>query len=338
MIKKIIERGKNLLEKIESINDSINNHYNGDLNLYIRMRDFVKILYVRIRYKFENKEYYYYHLYSKSAKEIREFCPKKIQANLYFKVNTEEARHLATDKYESYLRFKQYYNRSVVAYNPSINLVNIEDEFNSFIESHPKFIVKPLDSNSGKGVKIVDSIGVPNLCESLKDEYIGGFIAEELIVQSDALAQFHPQSVNTVRINTFNFGDSIEVKFPSMRMGRGDAIVDNANAGGIIGALDKNTGILIAVADELGNHYDVHPDTKIPFKGIILPRWEEVCTLSKEIASKFPECKIIGFDFSLTDNGWCLVEINAHPLLIFQIATQIGIMKEMKSIIKRMNA
>ena len=87
MIKKL----KNLLEKLESINDSINSHYNGDLNLYIRMRDFVKILYVRIRYKFENKEYYYYHLYSKSAKEIREFCPKKILANLYFKVNTEEA-------------------------------------------------------------------------------------------------------------------------------------------------------------------------------------------------------------------------------------------------------
>lgn len=329
---------KNLFRKIDSINNSISNHYNGDLNIFIRIRDFIKIMYVRIKYKFEHKEYYYYHLYSKSASEIREFCPKKIQAELYFKVNTEYGRHLATDKYESYLRFKKYYNRSTIAYSPSANLVNIEDEFNSFIESHPKFIIKPLESNSGKGVKIVDSIGSKNLCESLKTEYKGGFIAEELIAQSKALAQFHPQSVNTVRINTFNFGDTIEVKFPSMRMGRGEAVVDNANAGGICGGLDLNSGMLIAVGDELGNHYDVHPDTKIPFEGFTLPRWDEVCALSKEIAAEFSECKVIGFDFVLTDNGWSLVEINAHPLLIFQIATQIGIMKEMESIIKRMNA
>lgn len=337
MLERIIGGGKTLLEKIESINESINNHYGDSLNLYIRIRDFVSILYVRLRYKFENKEYYYYHLYSKSASEIREFCPKKIQANLYFKVNTEAARHLATDKYASYLRFKKYYNRSTVAYNPSANLINIEDQFHSFIESHPQFIVKPLDSNSGKGVKIIDSRDVINLCETLKSDYKGGFIAEELIIQSKELAQFHPQSVNTVRINTFNFGDTIEVKFPSMRMGRGEAVVDNANAGGICGGIDQETGMLIAVGDELGNHYYEHPDTKIPFNGFVLPRWHEVCEIAKEIASKFPECKVIGFDFALTDNGWCLVEINAHPLLIFQIATQTGIMKEMESIIKRMN-
>ena len=81
MDKKYCDGG--ILKKIESINDSISSHYKGNLNLFVRIRDFIKILYIRIKYKFEYKEYFYYHLYSKSAREIREFCPKKIQADLW---------------------------------------------------------------------------------------------------------------------------------------------------------------------------------------------------------------------------------------------------------------
>lgn len=340
IVQRVVGACKSLNEKIRTVKESINSHYNDHVNPLIGIRDFIRIIYCRIVYKFESREYYYFHLYEKSKKEILEFCPKKYQAELYFKVNPLEARALATDKYASYLRFKDYYKRDACAYNPSAGLVDIQHDFNRFIEINSTFIIKPLSANSGIGIKIVETnkeTDPKQLLNKFISEYPDGFIAEELIMQVLEMAQFHPKSVNTIRVNTFRFGDDVEVKFPCMRLGRGSAVVDNANAGGIFGGIDVATGKLIAVADEFGRKYSEHPDTKVKFDGFAIPRWQEVCELAKGIADDFSECKVIGFDFALTDKGWVLVEINAYPLLIFQIATQIGIRKEFEEIVNKMN-
>lgn len=244
---------------------------------------------------------------------------------------------MATDKYASFLRFREYYKRDTCAYNPTSNLVDIEQDFSDFLLSHPRFIVKPLSANSGSGIKIIEPTDYKDasfLLKSLKNEYKDGFIAEELIAQVQEISQFHPKSVNTIRINTIHVKDQYLIKYPCMRIGRGDAVVDNANAGGIFGGINAETGELIAVRDEFGKQYSEHPDTKVKFDGFVIPKWSEVCDLATKIARDFSECKIIGFDFALTDIGWVLVEVNAYPLLIFQIATQIGIREEMEQLTK----
>ena len=285
-----------------------------------------------MKYHFESQEYFYYHLYSKSSEQIREFYPKKHQSNLYFTINPKSAFSLANDKYASFLRFKEYYKRDICAYDPKTGLVDVFDVFEQFAENHPIFIVKPLSANCGTGIRIVeakDYRSVQDLFETLKNGYLQGFIAEELVVQVQEMGKFHPKSVNTIRINSFRKGNNVELKFPCMRIGRGKSVVDNAGAGGVFGGIDIATGKLIAVGDEFGRHYECHPDTGIAFEGFAVPRWNELCNLAIEIADKFKECKIIGFDFALTEKGWVLIEINAHPILLFQIATQKGINKEM---------
>lgn len=325
--------------KFKDINTSIKIHYGNDVNILIMIRDFIKIVYTRLRYHFESREYYYYHLNEIPRSEKLKFYPKKFQSNLYFRVNPASARAVATDKYASFLRFKEYYKRDTCAFNPVNDLIDINSGFDEFIMKHPRFIVKPLSANSGSGIKIISPSeynSSSSLLESLKNEYKDGFIVEELIEQAEAIAQFHPKSVNTIRINTIHVGDEYLIKYPCMRLGRGDAVVDNANAGGIFGGIDVETGKIIAVRDEFGRQYFEHPDTKVKFEGFTVPRWNEVCDLAVKIAQDFSECKIIGFDFALTNKGWVLVEVNAYPLLIFQIATQIGIREEMEQFTEKL--
>lgn len=90
------------------------------------------------------------------------------------------------------------------------------------------FIFKLLYANQGKGIAIYHS---PE--DALADiVQTGGGIVEQLIVQSDELASFNIDSVNTLRINTINYENEVDVLWPCLRMGRKGSVVDNAGMGG----------------------------------------------------------------------------------------------------------
>ena len=200
--------------------------------------------------------------------------------------------------------------------------------FRGFISRHSRFIVKPLAMNCGKGIQVLDTSMQDISSYSLLKRYKDGFVAEELIVQDDSLAQFHPASVNTLRIHTVNYGDSLEILWPCLRIGCGGSIVDNAGAGGIFGAVDVDTGRIVAVSDEFHHTFDVHPDTGIHVLGYEIPRWKEACEMAKRLALCMPDCPFVGWDLALTEKGWLMVEGNYGPLLIWQIAVGKGIRKE----------
>lgn len=302
-----------------------------------------KILYTRFKFGFEYHEYFYYHFDEKGFRAMQSYVPKSRQAKLYYAVNTVEGRAIATDKFASYSRFKKFYKRDAAVYNPHPDKLTKEFyrekrlSIHDFLEKYSTFIAKPLSANSGFGVRIFKDINLDSDIEAnLRNEYEGGYILEEVISQSPEMAKFHPSSVNTLRINTVNFGDVIKIMFPSFRIGRGHSIVDNANAGGITVAIDVNTSKTISAADERGAIYIKHPDTGENLVGIEVPRWEEACSTAMLLASLFPENKIVGWDLALSDDGWVIVESNAYPLLIHQIAIQKGIRNEYDAMEKKL--
>ena len=145
------------------------------------------------------------------------------------------------------------------------------------MSNHTKFIAKPFDGACGKGIKIFNANGrtAAEIFQVLKNEYKDGCVVEELIHQCDELAKFHPQSVNTVRITTILYKDRVEIIHPFFRTGRGTSVVDNGGSGGLINSLDPITGIITGSADEMGNHYEEHPDSHIRLIGYQIPRWDE---------------------------------------------------------------
>ena len=145
------------------------------------------------------------------------------------------------------------------------------------------------------------------------------------------MARLHPASVNSLRIFTYYNGREASVVLAWLKAGRGGSIVDNGSAGGMLAAVDIDTGIVISDArDEDNRTYPVHPDTGAVFKGMQLEDWEEVTAMAKELAAIVPEVRLVGWDIALSrDHGWQLIEGNRLGMFnLLQVPTQKGMRKD----------
>lgn len=261
-------------------------------------------------------------LISKSAK--KSMLPKSELSHFDEKYNPKNDVHIVGNKYECYERFKEYYGRECILVNDPARLGK---DFEDYCVRKKTFIIKPLFKDSGVGVEVF------TYGESKVPDY--PFIAEEIIKQSDALAKFHPQSVNTLRINTIRCKDSIMVWQCILRYGRSGNVVDNAHFGGCFSVID-NQGYAIAAGDVKRHRYSVHPDSGVPLTGFKVPDWEDACELVRHWATMVGGLRYIGWDLAHTDNGWILVEANTQPGILTPIVTGKGVAKEFYNIKRRM--
>ena len=281
----------------------------------------------------------------KSEKERRLFVPRWEEVDLYFQVNDKKYIDILVNKWNGYNFFKDVYKRKVVYMSKKdVKDKNIHKNIMDFINTHDRFIIKPLRLSGGSGIRMYDgskeSANAENvLLEYLKlPEFSDGLLLEEMIIQDSRMAAFHPESVNTIRIMTINFGDSIITKWPVFRMGRGKSVVDNACSGGVYAAIDEKTGITIRGADNLrGSLYTHHPDTNMPLVGFQSPCWNELCETVKSLASRCPDCHIMGWDMALTVNGWVVIECNYGPCIVFQWGVNRGVRDEFEEIRDRLH-
>lgn len=261
-------------------------------------------------------------LISKSAK--RSMLPKSELSRFDEKYNPKKDVHIVGNKYECYERFKEYFGRECILVN---NPSSIGKEFEDYCARKKKFIIKPLFKDSGVGVEVF------TYGESKLPDY--PFIAEEIIKQSDVLAKFHPQSVNTLRINTIRCKDSIMVWQCILRYGRSGNVVDNAHFGGCFSVINDQ-GYAIAAGDVKRHKYSVHPDTGVALTGFKVPDWESACNMVRQLATMVGGLRYIGWDLAHTDKGWILVEANTQPGILTPIVTGKGVAKEFYSIKRKM--
>ena len=210
------------------------------------------------------------------------------------------------DKFLFYKRFKDFFHRDVC-------VVREEDDktdFLSFVQRHKNFIVKPIDGQYGKGIKIKNTDGSK---ETALDIFYcllskGSYIIEELIIQDKKLAEWNPESVNTIRLTTFLNNEGFHVFKPFFRVGLNSSIVDGS---ALYSVIDEESGILLTDGyNGNGDSFKKHPDSKIVFKDWQIPKWKELIYLAERIHKVIPHQPYIGWDFALTDNGWVLIEGN----------------------------
>lgn len=292
-----------------------------------------------------HSDFYEMSLDKKSESERNKFVPRWEEVDLYFQVNDQRYLGILANKWNCYKHFEKFYKRQVVSVSKKdVMRKNINPDVVDFLNKFDKYIIKPLGLQGGKGIRMVERKADVEpkslLLEYLKlPEFSNGVVMEELIVQDNRMAALHPESVNTIRITTVNFGDSVVIKWPVLRMGRGHSVVDNACSGGVFAALDENNGTIIRVADkQRGSYYTTHPDTHISLMGFQVPLWNELCESVKKIASSCPDCHIMGWDMALTDKGWVVVECNYGPCIVIQWALCRGVRDEFEEIRKRLHA
>lgn len=235
---------------------------------------------------------------------------------------------LPRNKYERYCLFKDLFKRDVIDIKFD-GSKNEEEIYNDFCSKHAEAICKPVKGTKGNGIEKINlkSFSI----HKLKDYFQGECMLEELIIQSEELAQFHPNSVNTIRFVT---GLSPEGKFSFIyalfRNGCGGSVVDNVGAGGLI-ALINEKGVIETDGMKLGQYYEKHPDTGITYKGFQIPSWGELCTIAEKAHKTMPEQRLFGWDFAWTPNGWDLVEVNPAPAFVsYQILKKEGIRNRIK--------
>lgn len=300
----------------------------------------LKLFWCRYLYRLSFDEYFLFNVKNLKPKGIREFAGE--DDHLYYadSMNKKENLQIFDNKYLAYQKFQPFYKRDIALFP-----VNCEQEdlgggkFKMFVEKHPVFIAKPIKSTLGKGVakfKLSDWSSADLLYEHLIKNYKNGFVAEELIIQEEAFARLHPESVNSIRVTTIRFNDRVEFIYPFLRIGKGDSVVDNAGAGGVMGLIDVETGIVYASADEYGNTFVVHPDTKEQVVGFRVPQWEEAKDFVRQLVQVVPDNRYSGWDIALTKNGWVMIEGNTRAQFVWQMVSKKGSKEEFESYIKEL--
>ncbi len=233
--------------------------------------------------------------------------------------------NILNDKKECFKRFKSFFKREAI----ELNSINDKELFFDFVVKHNGAIIKEAFSAMGKHVQIVHSdLGeLTLLWDKISLSFAKGntYIVEELIHQSNEMAMFHPESVNTVRMMTFKNKNEVVLLGSFVRFGRGQSIVDNAGSGGIFAEVDTNTGKVIGSAiTESGEKFDVHPDSGVSISGFQIPKWDELVEFSIRLANELKVKKYVGWDCALTDQGWVMVEGNSHGQFVNQYPNKNG--------------
>lgn len=280
------------------------------------------IMFCNILYGSNSQDYFSFQFEKLTHKGRKLYITNRNRHEFYRSFNNQNYRRYLDMKPESYRRFTQFYGRDLVIFYDEED----RDSFKEFVAKHPRFIYKPMESSGGHGVVMIDAekfTSVDDLFDILMSTGTG--VAEELIVQREELAHFHPASVNSVRLVSFlNEENDIEILWTFLRIGMGGGITDNTSGGGMGAMIDPETGIIKAPGRDVdGKQYVFHPDTGAQIVGYQLPEWDKAVTMARDMARLIPEMKVIGWDLAYSDRGWVIVEGNSHPQCMAPQVTEL---------------
>lgn len=284
------------------------------------------------RMGFTPKDYFLFgfHTTNTKWKQRKNFISDCYKDYLLFSKEGADKYNLLSDKWKFYQKTKQFFNRQVFLFNQDTK----KDRFLDFVMNVRHLFIKPISSSYGQGTFVVDidsNDSAEKLYMELASEKNNSYLVEERIQQDQLMAKWNESSVNTIRFSDCLTKNEYFIFTPFFRTGRKGSIVDNAGSGGILANIDIETGMIITDGvDENGNIYKEHPDSKITFKGYIIPYWEDLKKTVKEVHETcLPEHKYIGWDFALSKDGWVLIEGNWGQF-VSQYADKLGRKKDFK--------
>jgi hypothetical protein len=276
------------------------------------------------QYGIATAEEFYLELLGATDERKRQYLTFRNRFNHIGYLNKKEDMHLLGNKWHTYQLLKDAFKREVLLLEGEQDYPAFED----FCRRHPAFVAKPVGLAGSQGVHKVE-VGEQNL-HTLLNQLLAetedtnsrwnsaidkGVLVEEVIVQHEDMAKYHPASVNSVRMHTIDLGDGdIRLWYPFVRIGVGGNFISSATTGGIIACINPGTGMVETTGyDKLGRITDIHPDTHFTIKGIKIPRWRQLCDRAIEMSRRLPTLRYIGWDFVYDKDGeWVVMEGNEN--------------------------
>lgn len=176
-------------------------------------------------------------------------------------------------------------------------------------------IFKPsIDSGAGQMIHFYDK---KEMDESTIPKYFklffSNFVVQEIVAQHADLARIHGKSLNTIRAISFFYKGKVHILSAQLRMGAGDARIDNYTAGGIACSIKEDGWLVDEALTKQYTWTDRHP-SGIPFNTIRVPAYSEIVGEIKRLHPMLPYFNIIGWDFAVDESGTpVLIEFNVTP-------------------------
>ena len=260
-------------------------------------------------------DYTLFEFYKKNSRERNSFLTTRRYYKLIKSFDKETFFQLL-DKPTIYRKYAAFIHRDWLLVDENTH----DEDIVAFIKKNTNAIVKPISSDSGKGVFLASVNKSETVSRIIEEKNHGhGLLVEGIIENCEELKSINPSSLNTLRVDVMVKADmSLEVFSVHLRCGCGDTVVDNWGAGGVAYPVDIETGIINAPGmDFKRNRYIIHPGTNKVMPGYRIPRYEEACEIAKDIISQDIKVTYAGLDLAIMPDGIELIEINFPPAPYF---------------------
>lgn len=199
-------------------------------------------------------------------------------------------------------------------YNEKQNIITKEEAM-QICKENSRFIVKfTTFSSGGKNIRVYETgeVNEESVTE-IFDYYKINFIVQELIEQHSELAKIHEASLNTLRVMSFFFKGKVYILSSQLRMGAGDARVDNYSSGGYACNINPDGYLSERAVSKTEGWATKHP-CGLAFKDIKVPEYDKVIAIIEQEHPKLPHLNIIGWDFAIDKEGDpVFIELNVFP-------------------------
>ena len=238
-----------------------------------------------------------------------EFISTSEMRCLYRKRGSSHVREVFHDKVVFLKEFHDFVHRKWVL---------VKDlSFDQFKMMITRFdcIAKPIGGSQGNGIFKICAKDIEDwngLYEKCVRENI---LLEECVHACEEIEEFHPQSLNTIRVVTISNKDSCVVFGALFRMGVHGSVIDNTHAGGVYAPINLKTGTIdIEAIDSNNNKYEYHPDSHKRIKGFKIPYWDQIIETCQRATRTIPDIHFAGWDLCVTNDGRVeIIEGNHAP-------------------------
>ena len=248
-------------------------------------------------------EYMYsYEFWHLNEEERDKFISTSEMQCIYRKLGVHEVRNIFHEKVRFLEAFSPFVHRWW-AMAQSLTVDQFKEKLLCF-----DIIAKPVDGTRGDGIQKITNDKVKDYANLLAKLQEDNCLLEECVEACNELSEFHPSSLNTIRVVTISNGEHFKVFGALFRMGAHGSVIDNTHAGGVYAPINIENGVIeIDAIDAHNNHYSSHPDSGKPITGFKIPEWDRIVETCRKASQTIPNVRFAGWDVCVTKDG--LIEI-----------------------------
>lgn len=305
-------------------------------------------------YRYPPYHYFKHHLYLQAFDgDPCDFVPPVLMRRFIDGINPESARTRVFDK----TRFAEILAAAGLPGVPTLAVVDRDGtardphgrrlSFAQLLErlttdESRELFVKPVFGVNGAGVlrafadparglaigeREVDEAGFFDALFGPERPRFDSYLVQPAIRQHRILDEINPSAVNTVRIDSFAMNGEVATNGAVLRIGSGHTCTDNWSTGGMIVAIDMETGELGDTAKTKASFgrrvLERHPVTGFPFRGVKVPHWGRVKALVRSGGEVLRPLVYLGWDIAIGKSGPVIIEAN-HPSDVYLLQEGVG--------------